>query len=1034
MPGAVGTWHWVATYNGDANNMTASSGCTAESVTVTQAAPTIATTPTPSSVVVGGSITDTATVSGGHSPTGTVTFNLFAPGNATCTGTPAFTSTNPLAVTPPFTSTSGPFVPGAVGTWHWVATYNGDANNMTASSGCTAESVTVTQAAPTIATTPTPSSVVVGGSITDTATVSGGFNPTGTVTFNLFAPGNATCTGTPAFTSTNPLAVTPPFTSTSGPFVPGAVGTWHWVATYNGDANNMTASSGCTAESVTVTQAAPTIATTPTPSSVVVGGSITDTATVSGGHSPTGTVTFNLFAPGNATCTGTPVSTSTIALSGTPPTSTSDPFTTAAVGTYQWVATYNGDANNMAASSVCGDEPVTVTQATPTIVTTATPGGPAGTTSITDTATVNGGHSPTGTVTFRLFAPGDATCTGTPVSTSTIALSGTPPTSTSDPFVPGAAGTYHWVATYNGDANNMAISSACGAEPVTIAQAAPTITTTPTPGGPVGTSISDTATVSGGSGPTGTVTFNLFAPGNTTCTGTPVFSSTNPLAVTPPFTSTSTPFPTAAVGTYHWVATYNGDANNMTASSGCTAEPVTIAQAAPTIATTATPGGPAGTTSITDTATVSGGFNPTGTVTFNLFAPGNATCTGTPEFTSTNPLSATMPFTSTSGPFVPGAVGTWHWVATYNGDANNMTASSGCTAEPVTITQAVPAITTTPTPSSVVVGGSITDTATVSGGASPTGMVTFNLFAPGNATCTGTPVSTSTIALSGNPPTSTSDPFTTAAVGTYQWVATYNGDDNNMPASSGCTAEPVTIAQAAPIIATSASPGGPVGTSISDMATVSGGSGPTGTVTFILFPPGNTTCTGDPAFTSTNPLSATMPFSATSTAFLPGAPGTYHWVATYNGDANNAMVSSGCMAEPVTIQATSSVATQVNMAGTTTALTGPIILGNSVYDTATVSHSSELTPTGTVTYTFFTNGVCSGTGSPVSTVKLTATGTVPNSTTVTPSAVNTFSFRAAYSGDVNFLASQSPCEPFVVDPVPPAPPAPITPVSVPVTG
>ncbi len=90
-------------------------------------------------------------------------------------------------------------------------------------------------------------------------------------------------------------------------------------------------------------------------------------------------------------------------------------------------------------------------------------------------------------------------------------------------------GTYSWVATYNGDANNTTVSSGCQAEPVTITQATPTITTMPSPGGPVGISISDTATVSGGFNPTGTVTFQLFPPSDTTCSGTPVFTSSNSL-------------------------------------------------------------------------------------------------------------------------------------------------------------------------------------------------------------------------------------------------------------------------------------------------------------------------------------------------------------------------------------------------------------------------------------------------------------------------------------------------------------------------
>ncbi len=37
------------------------------------------------------SIYDTATLTGGDAPTGTITFKLYGPDNAGCTGTPAFT-------------------------------------------------------------------------------------------------------------------------------------------------------------------------------------------------------------------------------------------------------------------------------------------------------------------------------------------------------------------------------------------------------------------------------------------------------------------------------------------------------------------------------------------------------------------------------------------------------------------------------------------------------------------------------------------------------------------------------------------------------------------------------------------------------------------------------------------------------------------------------------------------------------------------------------------------------------------------------
>ena len=62
------------------------------------------------------------------------------------------------------------------------------------------------------------------------------------------------------------------------------------------------------------------------------------------------------------------------------------------------------------------------------------------------------------------------------------------------------------------------------------------------------------------------------------------------------------------------------------------------------------------------------------------------------------------------------------------------------------------------------------------------------------------------------------------ATGTDYWVATYNGDSNNSPVTSGTALEPVTITGATPTINTSAQPtSAPVGSMIADRATVSGG-------------------------------------------------------------------------------------------------------------------------------------------------------------------------------------------------------------------
>jgi hypothetical protein len=87
--------------------------------------------------------------------------------------------------------------------------------------------------------------------------------------------------------------------------------------------------------------------------SVPVGGSISDQASLSGAGSPTGTLTFNLYAGGDATCAHS-LFTTTTAVSGDG-TYTSSSVVPATAGTYQWIASYGGDANNIASTTVCGD-------------------------------------------------------------------------------------------------------------------------------------------------------------------------------------------------------------------------------------------------------------------------------------------------------------------------------------------------------------------------------------------------------------------------------------------------------------------------------------------------------------------------------------------------------------------------------------------------------------------------------------------------------------------------------------------------------
>ncbi len=117
------------------------------------------------------------------------------------------------------------------------------------------------KANPTINTTASPATTA-GGTISDSATLSNGNNPTGTITFTVYGPDNASCVGTAAFTSITPVSDNGPYSSDS--FIPTSLGTYRFVASYSGDANNNAVAGACgdPGESVVVN---PTPTPTPTP-------------------------------------------------------------------------------------------------------------------------------------------------------------------------------------------------------------------------------------------------------------------------------------------------------------------------------------------------------------------------------------------------------------------------------------------------------------------------------------------------------------------------------------------------------------------------------------------------------------------------------------------------------------------------------------------------------------------------------------------------------------------------------------------------
>ena len=67
-------------------------------------------------------------------------------------------------------------------------------------------------------------------------------------------------------------------------------------------------------------------------------------------------------------------------------------------------------------------------------------------------------------MTFKLYGPGDTTCTGATLVNESKALgtvSGGVAMVTSSDYTPTAVGTYRWIANYSGDAKNLAVSGAC---------------------------------------------------------------------------------------------------------------------------------------------------------------------------------------------------------------------------------------------------------------------------------------------------------------------------------------------------------------------------------------------------------------------------------------------------------------------------------------------------------------------------------------------------------------------------------------------
>jgi hypothetical protein len=313
---------------------------------------------------------------------------------------------------------------------------------------------TVTKASTTVTLVSSLNPSVFGQSVTFTATVSAVApatgTPTGTVLFNDSDSGITIGTGTlnasgQANISTSKL---------SG-------GSHNITANYTGD-TNFTANASSILKQV-VSPTSPAVTTALNQSTITLGGSVNDTVTVTGvpGITPTGTVYFNVSTDGSNWNTY-----DTETLDGTGK-ATSAGYTPLAAGTYYFRANYSGDSNYLTNHSVNDSEPLTVNQASPSVMTQLNQSSPitlGG--SVNDTVTVTGvlGITPTGSVDFQNSSDGSNWNTY-----DTETLDGTGK-ATSAGYTPLAAGTYYFRANYSGDSNYLTNHSVNDSELLTVLQ------------------------------------------------------------------------------------------------------------------------------------------------------------------------------------------------------------------------------------------------------------------------------------------------------------------------------------------------------------------------------------------------------------------------------------------------------------------------------------------------------------------------------------------------------------------------------------
>lgn len=450
----AGSFRWTASYPGDANNEPFSLICNAANQTsaVAKASPGLSGTAT-SNPAEGGTITDQVTLSGGFTPGGQIVFRAFGPGDASCKATPAYEATVPVSDNGIYSPPG--FSPGR-GLYRWTAQYEGDTDNQAASLPCNASGQSSIAGKLDVSLSATADQATVGSTIAATATLQGEAAPGGQIVFKVFPPGDTNCSGAVAFSSTVPVAADGTYRSDA--LQPGRVGTYRWTVAYSGDTFHSPATVACGKAASAVSQARPSISGA-VPQVTAVGTPFSDAVTLKGGFAPNGTVTFRIYGPTAGGCTGSAF-VNIVAIKGNG-TVSSDPFVALRPGRYSFTASYSGDSENEGVSEPC-DSPnqvVQVLKRSPQVKPRAVL---VGGRRISIRARLAGAVSPSGSITFRLYGPGDKRCRSKPRFGGSVKVkaNGTFPLAR---YLATKSGVYRLSVGYTGDPRNRRAKATCGA-------------------------------------------------------------------------------------------------------------------------------------------------------------------------------------------------------------------------------------------------------------------------------------------------------------------------------------------------------------------------------------------------------------------------------------------------------------------------------------------------------------------------------------------------------------------------------------------